>query len=81
MSPTMHNVAEAADRPRSTFRLGSTARASRARGLILLAAGVSFVLSVSLWFAGNEDQGLFVGIWVPSIISLGAFLMPRVGER
>lgn len=48
-----------------------------ARGLILLAAFISFVFSVSLWFSGNELEGVFVGIWVPSIISLGAFLIPR----
>jgi hypothetical protein len=52
-----------------------------ARALFLLAAFASFVLSVSLWFAGNELEGIFVGIWVPSIISLGAFLMPRGAER
>jgi hypothetical protein len=52
-----------------------------ARGLILLAAFISFVLSVSLWFAGNEMEGIFVGIWVPSIISLGAFLVPARAER
>lgn len=52
-----------------------------ARGLLLLAAFASFVLSVSLWFSGNEQEGIFVGIWVPSIISLGAFLIPRRAER
>lgn len=52
-------------------------RESIARGLILLAAFASFVLSVSLWFAGDELEGIFVGIWVPSIIALGAFLLPR----
>jgi hypothetical protein len=41
------------------------------RGLILLGAFVSFVLSVSLWFTGHHDQGLFVGLWVPSILALG----------
>lgn len=51
-----------------------------ARALILLAALLSFVLSVSLWFGGNEQQGIFVGLWVPSILSLGALLAPR-GER
>ena len=48
-----------------------------ARALILVAAFASFVLSVSLWFSGSEQAGIFVGVWVPSIISLGAFLMPR----
>jgi hypothetical protein len=41
------------------------------RALILLGAFVSFVLSVSLWFTGNHEQGIFVGLWVPSIIALG----------
>jgi hypothetical protein len=41
------------------------------RGLILLGAFVSFVLSVSLWFTGHHDQGIFVGLWVPSTLALG----------
>jgi len=47
------------------------------RALILLGAFVSFVLSVSLWFGGNEQQGIFVGLWVPSILALGALVAPR----
>ena len=42
---------------------------------ILLAAAVSFVLSVALWFGGHELQGIFVGLWVPSILSLGAVVL------
>ena len=42
---------------------------------ILLAAFISFILSVSLWFSGYKDEGMFVGIWVPSILSLGALLL------
>jgi hypothetical protein len=49
----------------------------RARSLILLAAFVSFVISVVLWFGGQHDQGIFVGLWVPSILSLGAVVLPR----
>ena len=44
---------------------------------ILIAAFISFLLSVSLWFLGHKDEGLFVGIWVPSILSLGALLEAR----
>jgi hypothetical protein len=51
------------------------------RSLILLAALVSFLLSVSLWFSGHEQQGIFVGLWVPSILALGAFVVPRGGRR
>ena len=40
-----------------------------------IAAFISFVFSVSLWFMGetdlNRQQAIFVGIWVPSILSLG----------
>lgn len=46
-----------------------------ARALILFAAFVSFVLSVTLWFSGDRQQGIFVGIWVPSILSLGGLVL------
>ncbi len=49
----------------------------RAKALFLLAAGISFALSVSLFFAGSREQGIFVGIWVPSILSAGALLLAR----
>ena len=45
---------------------------------VLVAAFISFVLSVSLWFFADEkDAGLFVGLWVPSILALGALLEAR----
>jgi hypothetical protein len=43
--------------------------------LIAAAAAASFVLSVTLWFTGSEEQGIFVGLWVPSILSLGALTL------
>jgi hypothetical protein len=52
---------------------------------ILVAAFVSFVLSVSFWFGvfGEPDRGLglFVGLWVPSILALGTLVSPRGGRR
>jgi hypothetical protein len=44
------------------------------RLLIAGAAFISFVLSVSLWFVGHKDEAVFVGLWVPSILALGAFM-------
>ena len=41
----------------------------------IAAAGVSFLLSVYLWFNGSRDEGVFVGIWVPSILSLGSLIL------
>lgn len=51
-----------------------------ARAVLLLAAFLAFVISVVLWFGGHQRQGIFVGIWVPSILSLGAVVLPR-GQR
>lgn len=48
---------------------------------LLLAAFVSFVFSVSLWFSGYRDEGVFVGIWVPSILALGIYIQLRTGGR
>jgi hypothetical protein len=48
-----------------------------ARALIGAAAFLAFALSVVLYFTGDEPAGIFVGIWVPSILALGAFLAPR----
>jgi hypothetical protein len=53
----------------------------RAKALFMLAAGISFLLSVSLWFTGSREQGIFVGIWVPSILSAGALLLSRGGHE
>jgi len=50
---------------------------SRLTKSILLASFISFLLSVSLWFLDYRDEGVFVGIWVPSILSLGALLAAR----
>ena len=30
---------------------------------------LSFLYSVSLWFSGYQLEGIFVGIWVPSILA------------
>lgn len=55
----------------------AVSREAGARYLILFAAAISFVLSVTLWFGGHELQGIFVGLWVPSILSLGSVVLRR----
>jgi hypothetical protein len=51
----------------------------------LLAAGASLVLSVWLYFQSSsiEDRlnGIYVGVWVPSILALGAFLLAGQGKK
>ncbi len=53
----------------------------RASMAILVAAFASFVLSIVLWFTGSENQGIFVGLWVPSILAFGAIALLMVGDR
>ena len=40
---------------------------------IIVLTTFSFLLSVTLWFTGLRDEGLYVGIWVPSILSAATF--------
>ncbi len=51
---------------------------TKADWMILIAAFMSFLFSISLWFgfgmAINKDAGLFVGIWVPSILAAGNYV-------
>lgn len=51
-------------------------RYDRARLLILLAALLSFFASVALFFLDDKLNGIFVGLWVPSILALGALILP-----
>lgn len=60
--------------PRNTLR-------RRAGLTILVAAFASFLLSVWLWFTGSHDQGLYVGLWVPSILSFGCVALQISGDR
>jgi hypothetical protein len=45
---------------------------------VLAAAGLSFLFSVSIWFGvgmeASKEAAIFVGIWVPSIISTGIYV-------
>jgi len=49
--------------------------------LVVLGAFLSFLFSVGLWFNGQREEGLFVGIWVPSILSFGCLLFAGQGVR
>ena len=48
---------------------------SKAKMFIFLAAGLSFLLSVYMFFSGDKQNGIFIGIWVPSILSAGTLLI------
>jgi len=53
--------------------------ALRAKLPFLLAGFLSFLLSVWLYFVKDEQTaGIFVGLWVPSIHSVGVLLLAAV---
>jgi hypothetical protein len=47
----------------------------------LIAALLSFFASVLLWFLVEHDYGVFVGLWVPSILALWVGLRIRLADR
>ena len=54
---------------------GLVAQIGTPKALFFAAAGISFCLSVWLWFSGDRERGLFVGLWVPSILSAATLLL------
>lgn len=41
----------------------------------LVAALAALALSVGLWAAGDREEAIFVGLWVPAIHSLGTLVL------
>lgn len=50
------------------------------KGGFVLAAAASFLFSIYLWFSGSREEGLFVGLWVPSILSFGTLVLWERGH-
>ena len=42
--------------------------------LLFLAAILSLIFSETLYFIGEKDDALFIGLWVPSILAFGIYL-------
>jgi hypothetical protein len=42
--------------------------------LLFIAAFASLVYSEILFFSGHENQAIFIGLWVPSILCFGIYL-------
>ena len=50
------------------------------KGCLIAAAMISLVLSIVIYFGAGDDvlgrlNGIYVGIWVPSILALGSFIV------
>jgi hypothetical protein len=60
----------------------SRVRLRQAKRLFFAAAFLSFLLSITLYFVvGDEKAGIFVGLWVPSILSAAAVLFAGEDHR
>jgi hypothetical protein len=42
--------------------------------LLFGSAFLSLIYSEALFFTGNSDQAIFIGLWVPSILGFGIYL-------
>jgi hypothetical protein len=42
--------------------------------LMLIAAFSSLIFSELLWFKGEKEAAIFIGLWVPSILGFAIFL-------
>ncbi len=49
--------------------------------LWLAAAFLSFSASVACWFFVDKPTGLYIGLWVPSILALGCLLSLQPQNR
>tara|TARA_Y100001972_G_C7474820_1_gene241573 strand:- start:111 stop:314 length:204 start_codon:yes stop_codon:yes gene_type:complete len=41
---------------------------------ILLSAVISLAISISFWFNGMREEGVFIGLWVPSLLGFGNYV-------
>ncbi len=49
--------------------------------LFIVGAFLSFLFSISLWFSGQREEGVFVGLWVPSILAFGCLMLSDRGSN
>ena len=42
--------------------------------LLMGAAFLSLIYSETLWFQGDKESAIFIGLWVPSIIGFAIYL-------
>ena len=42
--------------------------------LLFISAFLSLIFSEILFFKGEQNAGIFIGIWVPSILAFGIYL-------
>lgn len=49
--------------------------------LLMISAFLSLVFSETLWFKGEKQAAIFIGIWVPSILAFGIYLKLIINSK
>ena len=47
---------------------------SKVDRIMLLLATMSLIFSEIMWFSGEKDGAIFIGLWVPSILGFAIYL-------
>lgn len=56
-------------------------RLSRSELYFNVAALLSLLASITIWFLGHREEALFVGLWVPSIVGWMNFFKLKEHDR
>jgi len=49
--------------------------------VVFLAALLALATSIYLWFSGQREEGLFVGLWVPSILAFATYIKVSTARK
>lgn len=49
--------------------------------LLMISAFLSLIFSETLWFKGEKESALFLGLWVPSILAFGIYLKLIINSK
>ena len=72
---SVSHAPEAGARAASKHEAAVRSDVATAKLIFFVAAFLSLFASVYLFFNGQRTEGIFVGLWVPSILSAGALLL------
>jgi lipopolysaccharide export LptBFGC system permease protein LptF len=54
---------------------------SKVDAIMLFLAFISLIVSEMMWFTGEKQGALFIGLWVPSILGFAIYLkLLRIGR-
>ncbi len=49
--------------------------------ILFISAFLSLIFSETLWFRGEKDAAIFIGLWVPTILGFGIYLNLLINKK